>query len=153
MGYCIVGVTGPRDRASFSGGLRANIKNPDRFYPAIRQREEAVSDKTIEFTSENFAAEVLESDTPVLVDFWAVWCAPCRMVAPVVEEMADTYAGKVKVGKLNVDEHGDIATRYNVRGIPTLLLFNNGQVQDQVVGAVPRDTVAALLDKATKAHA
>jgi thioredoxin 1 len=153
MGYCIVGVTGPRNRASMSGGQRANIRNPDRSFPAIRQREEAVSDKTIEFTSENFTAEVLESDTPVLVDFWAVWCAPCRMVAPVVEEMADTYAGKVKVGKLNVDEHGDIATRYNVRGIPTLLLFNNGQVQEQIVGAVPRDTVATLLDKATKAHA
>jgi thioredoxin 1 len=112
-----------------------------------------VSDNTVEFTKDNFASEVLESDVPVLVDFWAVWCAPCRMVAPVVEEMATKYAGKVKVGKLNVDEHGEVATRYNVRGIPTLLLFNNGQVQDQIVGAVPRDTVAGMLDKATKAPA
>ena len=112
-----------------------------------------MSDKTLEFTSENFATEVLQSDVPVLVDFWAVWCAPCRMVAPVVDEMATKYDGKVKVGKLNVDEHGEIATRYNVRGIPTLLLFNNGQVAEQIVGAVPRDTVAGMLDKVTGAPA
>lgn len=112
-----------------------------------------MGDKTLEFTKDNFATEVLQSDVPVLVDFWAVWCAPCRMVAPVVDEMATKYDGKVKVGKLNVDEHGEIATRYNVRGIPTLLLFNNGQVAEQIVGAVPRDTIANMLDKHTRAHA
>jgi thioredoxin 1 len=112
-----------------------------------------VSDKTLEFTKDNFATEVLQSDVPVLVDFWAVWCAPCRMVAPVVDEMATKYEGKVKVGKLNVDEHGEIATRYNVRGIPTLLLFNNGQVAEQIVGAVPRDAVANMIDKHASAHA
>lgn len=112
-----------------------------------------MSDKTLEFTKDNFANEVLQSDVPVLVDFWAVWCAPCRMVAPVVDEMATKYEGKVKVGKLNVDEHGEVAQRYNVRGIPTLLLFNNGQVAEQIVGAVPRDTIANMLDKHTKAHA
>jgi thioredoxin 1 len=128
-------------------------KRTDPVCGPTRKLEEAVSDKTIEFTQDNFAAEVLESDIPVLVDFWAVWCAPCRMVAPVVDEMAETYAGKVKVGKLNVDEHGDIAMRYNVRGIPTLLVFSNGEVQEQIVGAVPRETIAGALDKATKATA
>jgi thioredoxin 1 len=108
-----------------------------------------VSDSTIELTTENFDNEVLQSDVPVLVDFWAVWCAPCRMIAPVVEELAGSYAGKVKVGKLNVDDHGDVATRYNVRGIPTLLLFHEGEVQDQIVGAGSRDSIVGMLDKVT----
>jgi len=115
--------------------------------------EEDVSDKTVELTSGNFQSEVLESDTPVLVDFWAVWCAPCRMIAPVVDELAGTYEGKVKFGKLNVDEHGEIAARYNVRGIPTLLLFNNGQVVDQMVGAGPRGMLVNMIERATAAHA
>lgn len=112
-----------------------------------------MSDKTVELTSGNFQSEVLESDTPVLVDFWAVWCAPCRMIAPVVDELAGTYEGKVKFGKLNVDEHGEIAARYNVRGIPTLLLFNNGQVVDQMVGAGPRGMLVNMIERATAAHA
>ncbi len=106
-----------------------------------------MSDKTIELTSENFEREVLESDMPVLVDFWAVWCAPCRMIAPLVDELAETYAGKIKVAKLNVDEHGDVAFRYNVRGIPTLLLFKDGQVQEQMVGAGSRDAIVNMIDK------
>ena len=108
-----------------------------------------MSDSTIELTTENFEKEVLQSDLPVLVDFWAVWCAPCRMIAPVVEELAGSYAGKVKVGKLNVDDHGDLATRYNVRGIPTLLLFHDGEVQNQVVGAASRDTIVEMLGTVT----
>ena len=108
-----------------------------------------MSDSIIELTTENFDNEVLESDVPVLVDFWAVWCAPCRMIAPVVEELASSYAGKVKIGKLNVDDHGDVATRYNVRGIPTLLLFHEGGVQDQLVGAGSRDSIVEMLDKVT----
>ncbi len=108
-----------------------------------------MSDNTVELTTDNFESEVLESDIPVLVDFWAVWCAPCRMIAPVVEELASSYSGKIKVGKLNVDDHGDVATRFNVRGIPTLLLFHEGQVQDQMVGAGSRDSIVGMLDKVT----
>lgn len=112
-----------------------------------------MSDKTLELTADNFAAEVLESDVPVLVDFWAVWCAPCRMIAPMVEEMADTYNGKIKVGKLNVDDNGEIAARFNIRGIPTLLMFNQGQVADQMVGAGSRDTLVNMIEKVSGAPA
>jgi len=102
---------------------------------------------TLEFTDQNFEQEVLKSDQPVLVDFWAVWCAPCRMMAPAVEAVADEYAGRAKVGKLNVDENLSVATRYNIRGIPTLLLFKKGQIQEQVVGATSKDVISRLLDK------
>ncbi len=112
-----------------------------------------MSDHTIELTAENFAAEVLQSDVPVLVDFWAVWCAPCRMIAPVVEELAESYDGSVKVGKLNVDEQGDIAMQYNIRGIPALLMFDGGQVRDQMVGAGSRDSIVAMIEKVTTATA
>ena len=112
-----------------------------------------MSDHIVELTSENFDAEVLRSDVPVLVDFWAVWCAPCRMIAPVVEELAETYNGSVKVAKLNVDENGDIAFRYNVRGIPALLIFDNGEVRDQMVGAGSRDSIVKLIEKVTAAPA
>jgi thioredoxin 1 len=116
-------------------------------------QEGTLSENTIELTSENFDAEVLQSDVPVLVDFWAVWCAPCRMIAPVVEELAETYSGTVKVGKLNVDENGDIAFRYNVRGIPALLMFGDGQVRDQMVGAGSRDRIVTMIEKASAAPA
>lgn len=112
-----------------------------------------MSDKTIELTTENFSDEVLQSELPVLVDFWAVWCAPCRMIAPVVEELAEAYDGKVKVAKLNVDDHADVATRYNVRGIPTLLLFHQGQVVDQMVGAGARDSLVKMIEKVVGAPA
>ena len=103
----------------------------------------------IQLNAENFEAEVLQSDKPVLVDFWAEWCAPCRMLAPTIEEIATDYDGRLKVAKLNVDDHGDVATRYNVRGIPTLLLFHGGEVQDQMVGAGSRDSIVGMLDKVT----
>lgn len=112
-----------------------------------------MSDHIVELTSENFDAEVLQSDVPVLVDFWAVWCAPCRMIAPVVEELAETYSGSVKVAKLNVDENGDIASRYNVRGIPALLIFDDGEVRDQMVGAGSRASIVKLIEKVTAAPA
>ena len=112
-----------------------------------------MSDKTIELTAENFSDEVLQSELPVLVDFWAVWCAPCRMIAPVVEELAEAYNGQMKVAKLNVDEHGDVALRYNVRGIPTLLLFHEGQVVDQMVGAGARDSLVKMIEKVVVAPA
>lgn len=101
---------------------------------------------TLTFTDTDFDTEVLRSDTPVLVDFWAIWCGPCRMMAPVIDSLADKYAGRVKIGKLDVDHNPASAQRYNVRGIPTLLLFKNGQVVDQIVGSVPEARLAAKLD-------
>lgn len=99
------------------------------------------------FTSENWDAEVMKAATPVLVDFWASWCAPCRMIAPTVDALADKYAGKVKVGKLNVDEHPEISGNYGVRGIPTLLLFKNGQISEQMVGVHSKEQITKILDK------
>ena len=106
-----------------------------------------MSDKIVELTSENFDAEVIQSEQPVLVDFWASWCAPCRMIAPTVEELAGEYAGRLKVGKLNVDEHADVAARYNVRGIPTLLVIASGQVQNQIVGASSKENIVRMIEK------
>ncbi len=102
---------------------------------------------TLVFTDQNFDQEVLKSDRPVLVDFWATWCAPCRMMAPTVEGIADEYAGRAKVGKLNVDENLNVTGRYSIRGIPTLILFKNGQVAEQSVGAVAKDAIVKMLDK------
>ncbi len=99
----------------------------------------AESKNVKEFTDDNFEAEVLKSDKPVLVDFWAVWCAPCRMVAPVVEEIADTYGGKIKVGKVNVDENSKTPNEYGIRSIPTIMLFKDGKVAEQVIGANPAE--------------
>src|SRR5215475_9414320 len=99
-------------------------------------------------TAANFETEVLKSTTPVLVDFWAPWCGPCRIVAPSVEEMATQYAGKLKVGKLNVDEHPAVAQRYNITGIPALLFFHRGQVVDTVVGAVPKRVLQQHVENA-----
>lgn len=92
----------------------------------------------VKVTDENFKEEVLESHLPVLVDFWAPWCAPCSVVAPIVEELAKDYEGKLKVCKLNVDESPNTATQYGIRGIPTLGIFKDGKAVDKVVGAVPR---------------
>ena len=102
---------------------------------------------TLTFTDQNFEQEVLKSDKPVVVDFWAVWCAPCRMVAPTVEAIAEEYLGRAKVGKLNVDENQAVASRYNVRGIPTLLVFKNGQVQEEIVGVTSKNNIVELLEK------
>lgn len=100
------------------------------------------------FTDANFDLEVLKSDIPVLVDFWATWCAPCKAVAPLVDAAADEYTGKVKVGKVNVDENQATPGKYGVRGIPTIILFKGGVVVDQIVGAVPKSQLDALIAKA-----
>jgi thioredoxin len=101
----------------------------------------------LEFSDQNFEQEVLKSDKPVLVDFWAEWCAPCRMIAPAVEAVAGEYAGRAKVGKVNVDENQSVTSRYNIRSIPTLLVFKNGEIKEQLVGATSKDTLAKLLEK------
>ncbi len=98
-------------------------------------------------TSGNWETEVLGSAQPVLVDFWAEWCAPCRMIAPTVEALATEYEGRAKVGKLNVDENGDVAERYGIRAIPALLVFRDGRVVDQRLGVAPRGELASLLDR------
>lgn len=95
----------------------------------------------IEVSDATFDREVLQSEQPVLVDFWAVWCGPCKAIAPVVDVLAATYAGKLKVAKVNVDENGATPSRYNVRGIPALLFFKGGKVADQIIGYVPQDVI------------
>ena len=101
----------------------------------------------VQVTDASFKQDVLESDVPVLVDFWAPWCGPCRMVAPVVDEIAQQYDGQIKVVKLNTDENPNVASQYGIRSIPTLMIFKGGQRVDMVVGAVPKTTLANTLEK------
>lgn len=100
----------------------------------------------LEITDANFADEVEKSDVPVLIDFWAVWCGPCRMIAPIVEELAGEYQGKAKIGKVDVDNNPMIAGKFGIRSIPTLLIFKGGQVVDQIVGAVPKGSIVDKLN-------
>ena len=106
------------------------------------------SENITTITDTNFEGEVLKASQPVLIDFWATWCGPCRAIAPVVEQLAKEYAGKLKVGKVNIDEHPKTPTTYDVRSIPTLLLFKDGKVVGQIVGAVPRPKIEDLIKKA-----
>ena len=100
-----------------------------------------------EFTDQNFEDQVLKSDKPVLVDFWATWCAPCRAIGPTLEAVAEQYAERVRVGKMNVDENMSITGRYRITGIPALLLFKGGQVQEQLTGVQSKDTLVKMLDR------
>lgn len=100
-----------------------------------------MTENVLEITDANFEEAVLNSDTPIVVDFWAEWCGPCKMIAPTLEELADEYVGKFKVGKLNVDDNRDTAAKYGIRSIPTLLVIKEGDVAEQIVGVLPKDTL------------
>ena len=106
-----------------------------------------MSDLTIELTDDNFNSEVESSDIPVVVDFWAEWCGPCKMLLPTIDAVAEKYNGKVKVGKVNVDKNPSIAQKYGVRSIPNILVFKNGNIEDQLVGNVPEADISNVLDK------
>jgi len=105
------------------------------------------SDAIFEVTDANFDKEVLQSQQPVMIDFWAAWCGPCRALAPIVDEVAKAYQGRVKVGKMDVDNNAATPGRYNVRGIPTLLIFKGGQMKEAIVGYVAREVIEKALDK------
>lgn len=103
--------------------------------------------KPVDITDDSFESEVLKADTPVIVDFWATWCGPCKMIAPILEEIASEYADKVKVVKIDVDANNQTAAQFNIMSIPSLLFFKNGEVVDQVVGALPKAQLTARLEK------
>ena len=106
-----------------------------------------MSNFTIEFTKENFKSEVEDTDMPVVVDFWAEWCGPCKMLSPTINSIAEKYNGKIKVGKVNVDKDPSIAQEYSVRSIPNILIFTNGSIKEQLVGNVPESDISDILDK------
>ncbi len=108
----------------------------------------AKDESMVQFTDANFEQEVLKSKKPVLVDFWAPWCGPCRAVGPVVEDLAEAYKGRVKVGKINIDDNPKTATAYGVMSIPTLILFNKGDIMDKLIGLSPKERLEGLIKKA-----
>jgi thioredoxin 1 len=117
---------------------------PRRASPGVWRSQ--VSEQIVHVTDDNFESEVLNSSEPVLVDYWADWCGPCKMIAPVLDEIADEYKGRIKVAKLNIDENPGTPPRYGIRGIPTLMLFKNGDVEATKVGAVSKSQLTAFID-------
>lgn len=107
-----------------------------------------MSDNIVHVSDSSFEQDVLQAEGPVLVDFWAEWCGPCKMIAPVLEELAEEYNGKLKIAKLNIDENPETAPKYGVRGIPTLILFKNGQAEGTKVGALSKSQLATFIDSA-----
>jgi thioredoxin 1 len=105
-----------------------------------------VGNSIVHTSDANFSSDVLKSETPVLLDFWAEWCGPCKMIAPILDEIAEEYKGRVKIAKINIDENPQTPPKFNIRGIPTLILFKNGTVEAQKVGAVSKSQLAAFLD-------
>lgn len=105
-----------------------------------------MSDKIVHVTDESFDKDVLKSEDPVLVDYWAEWCGPCKLIAPVLEEIAEEYAGRLKIAKLNIDDNAETPPKYGIRGIPTLMLFKGGNVEATKVGAVTKSQLAAFID-------
>jgi thioredoxin 1 len=106
-----------------------------------------MSENTFVATDQNFEEEVLKSAVPVVIDFWAAWCVPCKMIAPTLDELAQEFAGKAKIGKLNVDENREIAGKYGIRGIPSLLLFKDGEIKDQMVGVHSKQEISNMISK------
>jgi thioredoxin 1 len=128
---------------------RENLAKEDRYYnlyPSPHPALSPVADTIIHITDDTFEQEVLQSETPVLVDYWAEWCGPCKMIAPALDHIASEYAGRLKVAKLNIDENPMTPPKYNVRGIPTLMLFKNGSLEAQKVGALSKTQLAAFID-------
>lgn len=105
------------------------------------------SEAIIEVSDSNFESEVVKSDVPVLVDFWAPWCGPCRAIAPIVEEISSSYEGKIKVGKMNVDENQATTMKFGIRSIPTIIMFKDGEIVDQIIGAVPKGEIERVVEK------
>jgi len=105
------------------------------------------SEKVINLTKDNFEMEVLKAESPILVDFWAQWCGPCRTVGPIMDELAEEYNGRVRVGKINVDDEGELAAKYRVMSIPTVMLFKNGQMVEKLIGARPKEEFSKIIEK------
>jgi len=105
------------------------------------------SEAIVVVSDSNFESEVVNSDVPVLIDFWAPWCGPCRAIAPIVEEISSTYEGKIKVGKMNVDENQATTMKFGIRSIPTLIMFKGGEAIDQIIGAVPKGEIERVVEK------
>jgi thioredoxin 1 len=133
-----------------TGCMAESVLNKLYWCKQIEVKEQKMADEVglVHVNDKTFASEVLSSNVPVLVDFWATWCGPCRSISPIVEELAKEFSGRVKVTKLNVDESPATPTQYGVRGIPTLILFKGGKIFDQIVGAVPKARLKALIEKA-----